>query len=146
MKKDIIDAILAALKKDKNAYQSGFQTLDTDTDIDENALVEIDDISHKDQSTDISDDLQPQAAMLSNTINTVTGYQTIVRSDCGPGALVETDEMYLLIGVSLPPLHVNNKKVAGITEDAKIYPSLKGKKKGDRLQLGNKTYTILSVS
>ncbi|MBX2922160.1 MAG: hypothetical protein KF746_08210 [Chitinophagaceae bacterium] len=39
MKKDILDAILAALKKDKNAYQSGLQTLDADTDIDENALV-----------------------------------------------------------------------------------------------------------
>lgn len=146
MKKDIINAILTDLKENKEAYQSDLQTFNTDIDLDENALVEIDDISQKDQSTDIADDLQPQAAVLSHTINMVTGYQTISRNDCGPGALVETDEMYLLIGVSLPPLRINNKKTVGIPEDAKIYPSLKGKKKGDQIQIGNKNYSILSVS
>ncbi|MFT3750684.1 MAG: hypothetical protein QM768_20400 [Agriterribacter sp.] len=145
MKKEILDTILVALEKDAKAYQSDLQTFDTDN-LDVNDQTDIDDISHKDQSTDISDDLLPQAARLDNTINIIKSYQAVSRNDCGPGALIETSEMYLLVGVSLPPVHVNNKKVAGITEDAKIYPAIKGKKKGDIFSLGDKDYTILSVS
>lgn len=145
MKKEILDAILAALEKDSKAYQSDLQTLATDN-LDVNEQIEIDDISQKDQSTDIANDLQAHAAILADKINTVESFKNISRADCGPGALVETDDMYLLIGVALPPLHVNNKKVAGVTEDARIYSSLLGKSKGDSIQLGDKSYTVLSVS
>ncbi len=145
MKKEVLEAILAELGKDASAYQSDLKTFATD-DLDVNEQIEIDDISQKDQSADISDDLQAQAATLANTVSTVKSYLTISRNDCSPGALVETDEMYLLIGVSLPPMQINNKKVTGITEDSKIYPSMKGKKQGDTLQLGDRKYTILSVS
>ena len=145
MKKEILEAILAELGKDTKAYRSDLHTLDTDN-LDVNEQIEIDDISQKDQSTDISDDLQAQAATLGNTANLVKSYLTVPRNDCSPGALVETDEIYVLIGVSLPLMHVNNKKVVGVREDSKLYPSIKGKRKGDTLQLGDKAYSILSVS
>jgi hypothetical protein len=146
MKKEILDAVLEELKKDAKAYQSELQTLDTNINLDENDLIEIDDISQKDQSTDISDDIQMQTANLDHTIAIVKSYQTISRNEFSPGALVETSEMYLLVGVSLPALRINNKKLIGIPEDTKIYSLLKGKKKGDRFRLGKQEYAILSVS
>lgn len=145
MKKEIIEAILMELGRHTEAYQSDSETFDTDN-LDVNEQIGIDDISQKDQSTDISDDLQAQATALDNTASTLKSFLTVSRNDCTPGALVETDEMYMLVGVSLPPVHINNKKVLGVTEDAKIYPSIKGKKKGDTIQLGNEKYFILSVS
>jgi hypothetical protein len=146
MKKEILEAILGELKKEADAYQAGFKTLDAAIDLDENTSIGIDDVSQKDQSTDIFDDMQPQAGILDDTISTVKSYQTVSRDEFSPGALVETDKMYLLVGVSLPPLLVNHKKVLGIAEGAKIYPSLKGKKKGDKLRIGNNDHPILSVS
>jgi len=144
MKKKILDAVINELNKTAKAYRSGLRTLDTDN-TDGNDLVEIDDISQKDQSTDISDDLQVQAAMLDNTIDTLKGYKAVSLDELSPGALVETAEMYLLVGVSLPPLQVNGKKVIGLTEGGKIYPSLKGKKKGDKFELGTRSFSILSI-
>jgi hypothetical protein len=146
MKKQILEAILEELGKGARAYQSDLLTLDTNINLDENASVGIDDISQKDQSADISNDMQARAVNLTNTINTVKVYQTISRNEFSPGALVETRDMYLLVGVSLPPLHVNNKKVIGITENAPIYSLLRGKKKGDNLHMGNTDSPILSVS
>lgn len=146
MKTVILNAIIGELNKNAIAYKSSLRTLDTDINLDENTLIEPDDISQKDQSTDISTDLQGQAEILNNTINTVESYQAVERTVFSPGALVETDGMYLLVGVSLPPLQINNKKVIGVTENAKIYPSLEGKKKGDQLRLANRVFTILSVS
>ena len=146
MKKQILNAILEELAKTAKAYQSDLQTLGTGINLDENTSIGVDDISQKDQSTDISNDLQGRALNLDKIIEIVKGYQTVSRNEFSPGALVETKDMYLLAGVSLPPLHVNNKKVIGITEDAKAYPALKGKKKGDILYMGNKEYLILSVS
>jgi len=145
MKKEILDAILGELKHNSKAYLAGQQTLNTDIDLDENALVEIDDISQKDQATDISEDLLIPAASLDNLINAVKNFQTVSKNTLGPGALVETREMYLLIGVALPPLQVNGKKVIGVTEGGRIYPSLQGKKQGDKFELGNRSFLILSV-
>lgn len=144
MKKKILDAIINELSNSAKAYRSGLQTLDTDN-LDVNDLVEIDDISQKDQSTDISDDLQVQAATLDNTIDTLKSYEAISRNELSPGALVETTEMYLLVGVSLPPVQVNGKKVIGVTEGGRIYPSLQGKKKGEKFELGTRSFSILSV-
>lgn len=146
MKKQILNAILEQLSKNAKAYESDLQTLDTGILLDEDASIGVDDISQKDQSTDISNDLQGQALDLDSTIGIIKGYQTVSRNEFSPGALIETQDMYLLAGVSLPPLQVNNKRVIGITEDAKAYPVLKGKKKGDKLYMGKKEYIILSVS
>ncbi|MFT4154294.1 hypothetical protein [Parafilimonas sp.] len=99
------------MEKNAKAYDYNVGALDADTDLNENILVEIDDISQKDQATDIADDLSEQATRLDHTINTIKRYQTESQNEITPGALVETGLMYLLIGVALPSLQVNDKKV-----------------------------------
>ena len=85
MKKQILNAILEELTKDAKAYQSDLQTLDTGINLDEDNPIEVDDISQKDQSTDISNDLQGQALSLDSTIGIVKEYQTISCNEFSPG-------------------------------------------------------------
>lgn len=75
------------LAKDTKAYQSDWQTFDTDN-LYVNEQIEIDDISQKYQPAVISDDLQDQGATLDNTVNIVKSYLTVSRNDCSWGALV----------------------------------------------------------
>ncbi|HQD09213.1 MAG TPA: hypothetical protein PLQ65_06085 [Flavihumibacter sp.] len=145
MKKEIIDAIVAELNKGAKAYQSNLNTLNTSIDLDEEATIDVDDISQKDQSTDISDDLSARANLLENIINKVKTYASISKDDFSPGALVETSDLYILVGIAFPSVRVHNKKVVGVSEEAELYPELAGKKQGDKITLGKKTYSILSV-
>ncbi len=144
-KKEILDAVIKALEKNTAGFQQEINTEGATAAIDEEATAEIDALSQKDEAADLSNLLQQPLATVQNTINTVKQYQTVARENIGPGALVETDAHFLLVGVVIPLLEIGGKKVAGVALDAPAYATLEGKKKGDQVHLGNREYLILSV-
>ncbi|SDD56415.1 hypothetical protein [Niabella drilacis] len=145
MKKEILDVILKTLEKDATGVEQEISTQDTNAGIDTEATTDLDAISQRDQATDIYNLLQQPKETAANTVAIVKKYRDLLRNDVGPGALVETTEHFFLVGVVLPPLEINGKKVAGITTDAPAYANLEGKKKGDEVHLGEADYLILSV-
>lgn len=145
MKKEILDAILKTLEQDTAGVAQEIGTQESNADIDTEATADLDAISQRDQATDIYNLLQQPRDIAANTAATVKRYRELSRDDAGPGALVETTEYFFLVGVALPPLEINGKKVAGITTDAPAYANLEGKKKGDEIHLGECDYLILSV-
>ncbi|WP_300596354.1 hypothetical protein [Niabella sp.] len=145
MKKEILDAILKALEKDTAGVKQEIDTQESNAVIDTEATADLDALSQRDQATDIYNLLQQPEETAAGTIATVKRYRELSRGDAGPGALVETTEYFFLVGVALPPLEVNGKKIAGITTDAPAYANLEGKRKGDEIHLGECDYLILSV-
>ncbi|ANH82530.1 hypothetical protein A8C56_17505 [Niabella ginsenosidivorans] len=145
MKKEILDAIIKALEKNTTGLKQEINTEEATATIDEAATAEVDALSQKDEAADLSNLLQSPLETTENTISTVKKYQTVSREEIGPGALVETDAHWLLVGVVLPLLEIKGKKVAGVAPDAPAYATLEGKKKGDQVHLGNREYLILSV-
>ncbi len=145
MKKEILDAILKALENETAGIEQEIDTQESNAAIDTEATADLDTISQRDQATDIYNLLQQPKDTAENTAAMVKQYRELSRSDAGPGALVETTEYFFLVGVALPPLEINGKKVAGITTDAPAYANLEGKRKGDEIHLGECDYLILSV-
>lgn len=145
MKKEILGAIIKALEKDTAGVVEEIDTQDTNTGIDTEATADLDALSQRDQATDIYNLLQQPREAAANTVAAVKRYQETSRDNVGPGALVETTEYFFLVGVVLPPLEVNGKKVAGIPLDAPAYANLEGKRKGDEVHLGDADYLILAV-
>ncbi|WP_018629696.1 hypothetical protein [Niabella aurantiaca] len=145
MKKEIMDAILKALEKDTTGIMQEIDTQESNADIDTEATADLDALSQRDQATDIYNLLRQSKETAENTVAIVKKYQNISRNDIGPGALIETTEHFFLVGVVLPPLDINDKKVIGIPLDAPAYANLEGKKKGDEIHLGEADYLILSV-
>ncbi len=140
-----MDAILKALEKDTTGIMQEIDTQESNADIDTEATADLDALSQRDQATDIYNLLRQSKETAENTVAIVKKYQNISRNDIGPGALIETTEHFFLVGVVLPPLDINDKKVIGIPLDAPAYANLEGKKKGDEIHLGEADYLILSV-
>lgn len=145
MKKEILELVITELEKSVKAMDGSLNTLETSADLDENATIDLDERSQQDQAIDLGQRLQQPRIDLQNNLNTLRQFEGVHRDDIGPGALVETDEKWYLIGVSLPPMEIAGKKILGVTTDAPSYAAQEGKKKGDALQLAGKTYLILSV-
>ncbi|MGD1842934.1 MAG: hypothetical protein ACFB0B_18880 [Thermonemataceae bacterium] len=61
------------------------------------------------------------------------------------GSLVLTSDQYWLIGASLQAFQVDDNKVIGVSMEAPVFQQLKGKTKGDTIQLGEQTVTIDGV-
>ncbi|MCC6286970.1 MAG: hypothetical protein IT249_03725 [Chitinophagaceae bacterium] len=145
MKTEIIGTVIAKLKQNAKSFTSNLNTLNTNADLDENATIDIDDRSQQDEATDIKNRLQEPLAAMENSIDAVKSFTNTVRKEISQGALAETKDTYFLIGVAVPPMEVNGKKLVGVALDAPAYTTLFGKRKGDSFTLGNKTYKILSV-
>lgn len=145
-KKEILETVISRLKENVKGYENNLDTLGTSADIDENATIDADERSQQDQATDISRQLQEPLTNLENNINTIKSFESLERDKLETGALVETEDNYFLIGVAVSPMEVNGKKLLGITSDAPAYTSLEGRKKGDIFGLGDKKFTILSIS
>ncbi|MBO9618668.1 MAG: hypothetical protein J7539_06475 [Niabella sp.] len=146
MKQQILDGIIRQLRQQLNGYQQRIDTLETSAAVDETDTTDLDENSQQDEAATMSSLLQLPQQALEDSISTIETFKTIACSQFAPGALIETDAHFLLIGVSLPTLELNGKKVIGITTKAPVYGALEGKKKGDELHLGKKDYLILSVS
>ncbi len=62
-----------------------------------------------------------------------------------PGAVVLTDSLNFVIGVSMPTFDVENKTYIGISTHAPIYASLVNKQIGDTIHLGEQSYLIEDI-
>ena len=61
------------------------------------------------------------------------------------GALIETDKNYIFMAVPLPKLNVNGKEIFCISPEAPIFKKLRGKKVGDKVEMGPNTFEIKSI-
>lgn len=146
MKEQILDAIIAQLEQNTKSLDVNIDTLDTSADLDENATIDPDDHSQQSEAKDMTQRLQQPIINLENAINELKTYKNLERSIVEQGAVVETDNGTLVIGVSIAPMDLDGKKIIGISEVAPIYSQINGKKAGETLQIGNKEYKILSIS
>lgn len=62
-----------------------------------------------------------------------------------PGAVVLTDSLNFVIGVSMPTFYVENKAYIGISTHAPIYASLVNKHIGDTAYFGKQAYLIEDI-
>ena len=58
------------------------------------------------------------------------------------GSVVETDKNFLFVGISVPVFKIDEKEVISFSEEAPIFTKIKGKKVGDKLEIGDKTHVI----
>ena len=62
------------------------------------------------------------------------------------GSLIETEDLYIFIGISLQQFKLNGKNVIAISEEAPIYNSIKEKTIGEKITIGTIENTIISIS
>jgi len=77
---------------------------------------------------------------------TATKYPISVKTKIENGALIDTEDLYIFIGISLQQFELNGKKVLTISEQAPIYNTIKDKNIGDKITIGSTENTIVSIS
>lgn len=146
MKKKIITLIENQLNKSLKSFEASEEVLKDSADLDEESTRELDDYSQQSSDQDMQQRLQLQTANVEEKIDWMERNASISQQTVQPGALVETKDEYFFIGIALPTnIEAEGKKVTGISEDAPVYASIEGKKKGEEITLGNQTYKIINI-
>ena len=125
--------------------QGSVNEMKEDADLDESNTMDPEDYSHAAESKDMELRLQLEAV---NSMELMARLDTFNDKDhdiIENGAVVKTDGPWFLIGVSAPKINLGKQIIYALTEQAPIFASIQGKKKGDTIKLGNNSYTIKDI-
>jgi hypothetical protein len=118
----------------------------TASDIDENDSIDPEDFSHQEEAKEMQLRYEQMLIQATKNLEVLASYKTKSYTAIESGALVETDDLYLFIGISVQQFKLNGKNVITISEQAPIYKALKEKTVGEKIAIGTIQNIILSIS
>lgn len=145
-KQKIIQLIEDQLKQSLESFEASDDVYKSSTDLDEESTRDMDDFSQQSTDQDMQMRMQTQAKKVAENITRLETYGQSKQESVKPGALVETKNIWFFIGIALPAnMKIEKKRIVGISEDAPIYASIEGKKKGATITIGNQKLKIQNI-
>lgn len=145
-KQKIKDALIALEKRHIDEAEMKYSDFLTGNLLDKTEVVDDDDQSHHRQSIEISNQLEEQAHVHTEHLETINKISFEPTDVVQPGAIVSVNGRCLIVAVSKPAFQVDGRDFLGISPSAPIYNCLKGKKAGDMFTFNNMDFTIEAVN
>lgn len=116
------------------------------SDIDENDSIDPEDFSHQDEAKEMQLRYEQILVQAKNNLDFLETCKNKETTKIELGSLIETEDLYIFIGISLQQFKLNGKNVIAISEEAPIYKSIKEKTIGEKITIGTIENTIISIS
>lgn len=134
------------LKKEEIKKQEEVaRTYSKDADLDEESVIELDDLSHQNQSTEAARNMIAQIEEGKQQIVDFEHIHPENSLEVSIGNIVLTNQINLVIGLSFKEFEWNKERFIGISKDAPIFQVLENKKKGDTFEFNGMHYTIEQI-
>lgn len=144
-KNNVIKKIIEEQENVISQLENSVSTYSVSSDIDEGDVIEPEDFSHQSEAKDMQLRYEQMLIQAKKNKEFLLSIQDIRCDSIQVGALIETNELYVFIGISLPQFKLNNKNVISISEQAPIYKDLKDKKVGDVITIASNETKIISI-
>ena len=145
-KSEILDLILVKQKQINSNLEQTIANYHLDSNLDEDDTLDPEDYSHQDEASEMKFRLKEILNKAKTDYNFIQNNLNSVHQSIENGALIKIEENgYIFIGVSIPPFVANNNKIITISEKAPIFSNIKDLLIGDKITIGNKTYTIITI-
>ncbi|CAM1373040.1 hypothetical protein [Tenacibaculum xiamenense] len=113
--------------------------------LDKTEVIDDDDQSHHRQSIEISDQLEEQAHVHLEHLETIHKISFTPKKVVEPGAVISVNGRCMIVAVSKPMFTIDGRNFIGISTNAPIYKELAGKKTGESFVFNGNTFKIESV-
>jgi hypothetical protein len=133
------NAVISTIENSVSRYKNA-------SDIDENDSIDPEDFSHQDEAKEMQLRYEQILVQAKNNLDFLETYKDKETTKIELGSLIETEDLYIFIGISLQQFMFNGKNVIAISEDAPIYNSIKEKTIGEKIAIGTIENTIISIS
>lgn len=145
-KNEIIKSIINEQNVVISTIENSVSRYKNASDIDENDSIDPEDFSHQDEAKEMQLRYEQILVQAKNNLDFLETYKNKETSKIELGSLIETEDLYIFIGISLQQFMLNGKNVIAISEDAPIYNSIKEKTIGEKITIGTIENSILSIS
>jgi hypothetical protein len=143
---DFVNSLIDEQKKVVKNIEDSASRYRIASDLDENDSVDPEDLSHQEEAKEMQLRYEQMAILSKTNLKHLTEYKNKNCTTIEGGAMIETKEFYLYIGISLPQFELNSKTVITVSEQAPIYDLIKDKSVGDTITIGSTKSTILAIS
>lgn len=145
MRNEILDAIIESQAQLVANLKKALATYESTTDLDEETTIDLDDQSHQADLHDIKIEMTQKLRMEEDDLRKIKILKPRESDTIQEGAVVETDIAFFFFGFAFTPIEYNGKKILGVSLEAPAFAANEGKKKGDKLVLGDKEQAIQAV-
>ena len=144
-RQDILEKIIEEQNKVVESLEQSVERYKIASDLDEESTHDPEDFSHQTEAKDMQLRYEKMLREAQQSMDFLINEKDENHEVVEEGALIETDDNYLFIGVSVPRFQAGRKEVVSLSTEAPIFESLKGKKVGETLQLGAQELIIKSI-
>lgn len=145
-KNEIIKSIINEQNVVISTIENSVSRYKNASDIDENDSIDPEDFSHQDEAKEMQLRYEQILVQAKNSLDFLETYKNKETTKIELGSLIETEDLYIFIGISLQQFMLNGKNVIAISEEAPIYNSIKEKTIGEKITIGTIENTIISIS
>jgi hypothetical protein len=117
----------------------------TSADLDEDNTLDPEDYSTQTVSSEMVLLMKNQIVKAEEDLNKIKAMDFSSKEEASVGALVTTDMFNFFIGIASLPFLLGNLQIVGVSPDAPIYSSLKGRKAGESFVFAGNTYNIHTI-
>ncbi len=142
-RKDIINIIIDEQNVVIKSLQQSVDRYKTASDLDEESTHDPEDFSHQTQAKDMQLRYEKMLNEAEQNLYFLEGEHKITHDKIERGVLIETDKNYLFVGISVPSFVLEDKEVMSFSEHAPVFQNIKGKNKGDTVEVGSKSLKII---
>ncbi len=145
-KREILELILNKQKQIISNLEQTIAHYHLDSNLDEDDTLDPEDYSHQDEASEMKFRLKEILNKAKDDYSFINNNLNSVHQSIENGALIKVeDNSYIFVGVSIPPFVANDIKIITISEKAPIYKSIKDKTIGEKIAIGNKIYSVISI-
>lgn len=144
-KKEIKAHLIAKQEELLKNLEAVHQNLANASDLDEDDVIDTEDLSHQGEWQEAAHTVSARIMIAKHQLSQLKALHDDASSEICPGALVSISGKYYLVGVAFPKQVLHNTSIVGISTEAPLYQSIKGKKAGDTINWNGKNVLMESV-
>ena len=145
-REEILGKIIEEQQKVIDNLKQSVERYKTASDIDEDDTLDPEDLSQQTQAKDMQLRYEKMLSDAKNSMNFLNDELANSHEKIENGSLVETNEKWLFVGISVPVFNIDGKDVISFSDDAPIFKNLNGKNVGDEITIGENKLKILSIN
>ena len=144
-RKDIINKIIEEQKKVIESLESSVERYRIASDIDEESTHDPEDFSRQTEAKDMQLRYEKMLRNAESEMSFLQKETELSHEATENGSIIETEQNFYFVGISVPLIKLKEKQIISFSEDAPIFQSMKGKKVGDEVKIGDNKEVISSI-
>ena len=143
---DIINIIIDEQKVVIDSLKQTVDRYKTASDLDEESTHDPEDFSQQTQAKDMQLRYEKMLKEAEQAFVFLQDELKTTHDKIEKGTLIETNQNFLFVGISVPAFKFENKEVVAFSDHAPVFQNIKGKNKGDTVEIGSKSLQIIDFA